>query len=139
MKYWIPVLALAVVCCGCSEPDNRKAVYPVTGVILVDDEPVDQLAIKCFSTGGIDTANPTISSTFTDATGKFEISTYNQGDGVPEGDYTLTVRWGKRNAMTMSYDGDKFNGKYSEEKSDIKFTVTAGEPTDLGTIRLTTK
>lgn len=139
MKYWIPILAWAAVCCGCSEPDNRKAVYPVTGVILVDDEPVDQLAIKCFSVAGIDTENPTISSTYTDATGKFEISTYNKGDGVPEGDYTLTVRWGKLNAMTMSYDGDKFNGKYSEEKSDIKFTVTAGEPTDLGTIPLTTK
>ncbi len=139
MKYWVLVLALMPLFVGCSEPDNRKAVYPVTGVILVDGKAVDQLAIRCECVGGIDAENPTISSTYTDASGKFEISTYNKGDGVPEGDYILTVRWGKLNALTMSYDGDKFKGKYDAEKSPIKFSVKTGEPTDLGTIELSVK
>jgi hypothetical protein len=124
---------------GCGDGLNRKAVFPVTGRILVDGEPVDQLAIKCFSTGGIDKEDPTISSTFTDAQGNFKISTYEEGDGVPEGEYILTVRWGQLNAFSMSYDGDKFDGKYDQENSNIKFTVTAGQPTDLGEIELTTK
>ncbi len=139
MKYWVLILALVPLCVACGEPDNRKAVFPVTGVVLVDGKPVDQLAIRCESVGGIDKANPTISSTYTDATGRFEIATYKKGDGVPEGDYVLTVRWGKLNALTMSYDGDKFKGKYSAEKTPIKFTVKSGEPTDLGTIELSVK
>lgn len=139
MKHWILLLAFLPVCCACSEDLNRKAVYPVTGVIRVDGAPVNQLAVKCYPVNGLDRENTTISSTYTKEDGSFELSTYNSGDGVPEGDYILTVRWGKLNAVTMSYDGDKFDGKYNAENSDIKFTVTAGQPTDLGVIELSTK
>jgi hypothetical protein len=84
--------------------------------------------------------NPTISSAFTDKQGKFSISTYEQADGVPVGSYVLTFEWGQWNMMSMQYGGpDKLNGKYSDPKtSEVRFEVKAGEPTDLGTIKLTT-
>src|SRR6056297_3482328 len=108
-------LALAFLLCSiftaCSESQHRKETFPVTGTITVDGQPVRQLAVKCHPDAGIDEADPTISSAFTDADGKFEISTYETGDGVPAGAYTLTITWGKFNAMKGSYGGDEFDGK----------------------------
>ena len=77
---------------------------------------------------------------FTDEEGKFEISTYESSDGVPAGEYALTFMWGKWN-MSGSYGGpDKLNDRYTDPKtSEVKVTVKDGEPTDLGTIELTTK
>ena len=141
MKQWILVLMVALVCCSCGEKVHRKPVFPVTGVILVDNKPVQMLAVRCANVAGIDKADPTISSAFTDEAGKFQISTFNKGDGVPEGEYVLTFEWGTMNLISMQYGGpDKLKGKYSDPKtSQVKFTVTAGMPTDLGTINLTTK
>lgn len=136
------VLATVAVCgVACSKQQgNRKETFPVVGVVYVDGEPVGQLAVRCANIEGIDKQNPTISSCFTDQDGSFQINTYEQGDGVPEGTYVLTFQWGELNLFSKSYDGDKLNGRYSDpEKSEVKFTVKKGEPVDLGAIELTTK
>ncbi len=140
MTRWMLVLSLLLVCCSCGDRIKEKPLFPVIGKVLVDNKPVGQLAIRCISATGIDQNDPTTSATFTQEDGSFSISTYRSGDGVPEGDYSLTFQWGERNLMNMSYSGDKFNGKYSDPNaSTIKFTVKPGVPTDLGTIELTTK
>ena len=135
-------LALSACCCACSgEGVNRKKTFPVKGRVLVDGQPAENLAVRCVDVKGLDKENPTTSSSFTDKDGNFQISTYQQGDGVPEGDYVLTFEWGEMNMFTMSYGGpDKLNERYNTaEKSPTKFTVKAGQPTDLGEIKLTTK
>jgi hypothetical protein len=70
--------------------------------------------------------------------GTFEISTYQQGDGVPNGEYVLTIVWGKLNLMTRTYGGpDKLKGAYSDPKTS-KFTFkVSGGPVDLGPLDLT--
>ena len=135
------MLILCAICGSCDKSDNRKATYPVTGVVRVDGQPVGQLAISCVSATGLDKANPTVSAAFTDKEGAFKISTYEKGDGVPVGDYVLTVIWGQMNLLSMQYGGpDKLKGKYADPAtSTIKFTVKEGVPTDLGTNELTTK
>ena len=139
MKRIAVVLLVALVCCSCEKSNNFKPTFPVKGVILVDDQPVEQLAVKCESVEGMDKASPTVSNALTKKDGSFEIATYMQGDGVPVGRYVLTFQWGKRNLLTAQYSGDKFNGKYADPKtSEYKFEVKEGVPTDLGTIKLTT-
>lgn len=136
------VLALSLACCACQEElgPNRKETFPVTGRVLVDGQPIDMLSIECVCLTGLDKQNPTLSSYYTGADGKFQISTYVTGDGVPEGEYALTFQWGRLNLMSHSYDGDKFNGRYRDpKKSDVKFTVRKGTPNDLGDIELKTK
>lgn len=134
------ILALCVVCCSCQKSVNRKATFPVTGAVTVDGKPVEQIAIRCISETGLDAKDPTESSCFTDSEGKFKISTYQNGDGVPVGRYVLTFQWGQRNLFSGGYGGDQFNGKYVDPKtSTIKFEVKEGQPTDVGTIALTTK
>jgi 5-hydroxyisourate hydrolase-like protein (transthyretin family) len=135
------VAALCILFCSCEKQDeSRKETFPVTGIVSVDGSPVAELAVYCTNVAGMDTENPTTSSAFTDAEGKFEISTYKAADGVPAGDYVLTFKMGKMNVMARSYEGDKFKGRYADPKtSEVKFTVKDGEPNDLGTITLTTK
>lgn len=137
----VMTLVVCVVCTSCDKGPPRKATFPVTGTVLVDGKPVDQLAIRCISVAGIDTKDPTESATFTDTEGKFQIATYQQGDGVPVGSYVLTFEWGQWNYISMQYGGpDKLKGKYADaETSTTKFEVQEGQPTDLGTIQLTTK
>ena len=129
--------------CGCGEDSSgppRKETFPVVGKVLVDGQPVENLAVYCESLTEIDKENPTKSQCFTQADGTFKIGTYLSADGVPEGDYALTFQWGETNGFTRVYEGDRLNGRYGDpKKSAIKFTVEPGEPTDIGTIELTTK
>ncbi len=119
----------------------RKETFPVKGEVSVDGQPAGGLAITCNNVAGMDAKMPTVSQTFTKDDGKFEISTYGQGDGVPEGEYTLTFIWGKPDLLHGGYGGpDKLKGRYKDpQKSTIRFKVEKGKPTDLGKIELTTK
>ena len=72
----------------------------------------------------------------TDADGRFSISMYQKGDGLPEGTYRLTFKWEEFGIPIK----DKLNRAYTDPlKSTYKVTVTAGEPNDLGLIELSTK
>jgi hypothetical protein len=82
---------------------------------------------------------PTYTSARTDQDGKFSVSTYEAGDGAPEGQYAVTFVWNQLDRMSMSYQGDKLNGKYADpDSSEFKVTVKAGQPADMGRIELTT-
>jgi hypothetical protein len=135
------LLMLLLVFCGCSKPQgNRKATFPVTGSVSVDGNPVEGLAVVCINVAGIDKEHPTESQCFTKEDGSFEIGTYESSDGVPEGEYVLTFRWGEWNRLSHSYEGDKLDGRYANPKKPVvTFTVEAGKPTELDEIELTTK
>ena len=127
---------------GCSpQGPPRTATYPVTGQVFVDGQPTAELAVFFTNANGVDKNQPTFSTANTDAEGKFKVSTYESGDGIPEGTYAVTFMWGQVNLMTMSYGGpDKLNDRYSNpETSTFKVTVKRGEPADMGKLSLTTK
>ncbi len=135
------ILLVGMIGMGCSSPGpDRKETCKVSGQVLIDGQPVDSVAVYCTDVNGIDTAEPTMSACFTGTDGRFALSTYEKGDGVPPGEYTLTFLWGQFN-MNMQYGGpDKLHDRYMDAtKSTIKFTVEPGEPKDLGKIELTTK
>ena len=132
-------------CSGCGKdlPQGppRKQTFPVTGVVLVDGQPVEVLEISCHDVKRIGTDDSVIVTAYTDAQGKFELASYVAGDGVPEGDYVLTFLWGEMNIISRSYGGpDKLKERYkSPQESKVKFTAKKGTPVDLGKIELTTK
>ena len=139
-----PTAALAVVClglCSCAEkmPD-RKPTFPVTGRVQVDGQPAAQLALACHDVRGVDPLHPTVSSAITDQDGKFAVSTYQSGDGLPEGEYVLTFVWGKFDLISKSYGGDGLKGRYMNPlKSACRCKVETGKPTDLGRIELSAR
>lgn len=138
---FVAIAQLGLVSCAPKKLGDRKETIPVTGIISVDGKPVEGLRVICKDVAGIDPVRPSVSQCFTDKDGKFAISTYEAGDGVPPGDYQLTYLWGQFN-MNMQYGGpDKLNDRYSDpSKSAQKFPVAPGsKPIDLGKIDLTTK
>lgn len=147
LRWFALLLLVPVFLVGCSggetlDPPFRKETAAVTGVITVDGEPPSgPVVIKCYPVAGIDKEHPSSSSSRTGDLGAFEISTYEKGDGIPEGDYVLTFTWQKFNTFSMNFSGpDKLNGRYKDpRKSEIKVSVKGAEPIDLGTIELTTK
>ncbi len=132
-------------CLGCAKdlPQGppRKPTFPVTGLVLVDGQPVEILEISCHDVKRIGTDDSVIVTAYTDAQGKFELASYVAGDGVPEGDYVLTFLWGEMNILSRSYGGpDKLKDRYkSPQESKVKFTAKKGTPIELGKIELTTK
>jgi len=142
-KYTAMVLTTLLLIAGCGEAPNRKATFPVKGKITVDGQaPGSAVRIECVPVAGLDATDPTVSGTECDPEGNFQISTYQQGDGVPPVDYILTFTWQEFNLMSQQYNGMyKLNGRYADPKnaSAQKISMKAGEPTDLGVVALTTK
>ena len=130
-----------LVAVGCTEPSNRKPTYPVSGQVVVDGQPAENLAVRAHQIEGFDAENPTYASAFTDAEGRFVLSTYEAGDGIPEGKYSLTFMWGKINPLSMAYGGpDRLKGRYTDpQKSEVVIDVGPDSEIDLGRIELTTR
>jgi len=139
----LPVFVICVLTLGCSETQgDRKATAPVIGKVEVDGAvPNPAVRIECHPIQGMDQNKPSVSWCMTNPDGTFAISTYEQGDGVPEGEYALTFMWGQVNMISMSYGGpDRLGGKYDDiSESPKTFTVKGDSEIDLGTISLTSK
>ncbi len=135
------LIAFGHLCCACSkkQPD-RKETFPVSGEVYVDGKPGGTIKVDLHDVKGVDTKQPTYSSAFTDDNGKFVVSTYEQGDGAPEGEYAVTFVWGQLNLMSMQYGGpDKLKGKYSDPaKSQFRVTVKKGQTANIGRVDLKT-
>jgi hypothetical protein len=134
-------ILVACLFCSCSsKPDYGKETFPVTGTVFVDGEAAAELGVTLHNVKGMATDVPTFSATTTKADGTFSVSTFEEGDGVPAGEYVVTFVWGKLSMISMSYEGDRLKGKYNDpSKSEFKLTVIEGQPTDMGRIDLTTK
>lgn len=135
-------ILLCLLTMGCfgreRKPLNPKPVTPVSGVVLVDSEPLAGVQIKFHATSQ-DPKNATLSMATTDEEGEFKAWTYQADDGVPPGEYTVTFDDQSQTQPHMRSGPDRFKGKYSDpKKSEFKLTVPDdGEPIDMGTIELT--
>lgn len=136
------LLAGSVGCGGSVSPEPaRIATYPVTGEITVEGQPAEDLEVTCHEVKSLGTGAAFKMTANTDRLGKFQLSTYAPGDGVPEGEYVLTFLWGKLNVLSTRYEGpDRLNNRYLDPNgAKTKFTSTKGKRVDLGKIELTTK
>lgn len=85
---------------GCGKTDDRKPVFPVEGRLTFNKEPMGGAMVTFHPLG--DTNPRALRSQATaDADGRFQMTTYLAGDGVPAGEYAVTVYWpGKRTGKT---------------------------------------
>lgn len=76
---------------GCENGDegavNRPATHPVTGIVLMDGEPVADADVSFRSAG----TDPVAATGKTGADGKFTLTSFVGGDGAVEGSHTVTV------------------------------------------------
>ena len=143
-----PLLSLVILggLVGCGDDNSNKGlnVKPtmrVTGTVLVDGEaPQTPVQVKAYPDTAAAADQPP-SSGVTDEEGVFDLSTYNKGDGLPEGEYKLTFQWTELRLGGAALGGsgsDKLGGQYSNPKT-TPFTVTVEESkevVDLGTFEL---
>ncbi len=135
----LPV-AFAVIGCGGEEPIPKVPVQSVTGQVLVNGKPAAGAVIQFVPANSTD---PNALRPYGKATddGKFTLRTYAEGDGVPPGEYLVSVKWpGPKSAQpakvvddpdgdgaVMGPPRDYFRGKYADPRtSNIKVKVEPG-------------
>jgi len=136
------VISLAILAFpGCSKPPRggpRVPTFPVRGIVTVDGKPAATLRVEC-SPVSEKASLPNPIAALTKEDGKFDLATYEGGDGVPAGEYRLAFTWGQYELISGQYSGDKLKKKYADpEKSEVKLTVK-DKPVDLGEIKLTSQ
>ncbi len=88
----VGILALTALCPACSS--GRKPVHPVRGQVLVNGKPADHAQVLLHPVeGGSEAAEIVRPAGQTDDQGYFNVTSYLNSDGAPEGDYTVTVTW----------------------------------------------
>lgn len=84
-------LGLAV---GCSSDDGRPETYPVAGQVQVGGEPAAG-AFVVFHPAGTVTEEFNKPTAQVKSDGSFELTTFDEADGAPAGEYAVTVEWRK--------------------------------------------
>ncbi len=94
----LTLLLLFVALLGCGGP-ARPPMAKVTGVVLVDGNPIEGAAVMFVPTAG---GRPALGST--NAAGEFELMTFETGDGALVGEHQVTITK-KEIAGVVSEDG----------------------------------
>jgi major membrane immunogen (membrane-anchored lipoprotein) len=121
------VAAMLLVGCGRSGPP-RVATHPTKGSITFQGQPVSGAFVALHPKQSSHPEVPT-STAIVQPNGTFAVSTYDSGDGVPEGEYVVTVQWRKvvKSGSDFVPGPSLLPAKYSRpETSDVTVRVAAG-------------
>jgi hypothetical protein len=132
------MLVVGIFMIGCSEPPRggpRIKTTPVIGIVSVDGEKAEGIEVGCIPDGASELKRPL--STFTDKDGKFTLGTYQSGDGLPQGNYTLIFKW---EVPGPGVPINKLDKRYNDPKlSKNTVIVKDGEKNEIGEIKLSKK
>lgn len=124
---------------GCiARKSERIATTPVRGVLLVNGQPASLANVYFHPRQAISGANP-IPFAIVEADGTFRPTTFVRHDGLPAGEYRVTVVWRRM----VEYDGqliasdDRFRGKYADPAQPVLVVKIENEPHELALIELT--
>lgn len=94
MKLLISVglILVACVCVGCRE-GWQAATYPARGMVTVNGTAANGAVVTLYPIGGKVDVRNSRPWAIADQEGRFELQTYEAGDGAPIGEYNVTVTW----------------------------------------------
>lgn len=126
MNRTIPLIAVCFLT-GCEAVD-RIPVHPLEGGLEVRGKPAAGAQLT-FHKIGARAAGEAIPFAVVEPDGKFRATTFEPGDGAPEGEYRVGVVWPRPGVQ--SDDGnaapDQLNGRFaSPTKSPLRAVVTPG-------------
>jgi len=123
--------SLAVVS-GCG--DDRPDLYPISGRVTVDGTPARGAYVTLHPEKRQPLGTPKPFGR-ADAAGQFELTTYSTADGVPAGDYRVTVVW-PENPDARGPSPDRLSGHYANPSgTSLSVTIQEGM-TELAPFRL---
>ena len=141
---FLAMTALVIPACGNDSQNYRFAVYPTDGKVVYKGQPVPKAIIRLHPVDPEALKMPegkegpaVMLTTETDQQGQFKFSTYLTDDGVPAGDYKVTVVSGLPEVDLENADDAKTKGakpataslsKYRDPATTtLKATVKPGE------------
>ena len=143
-RWTIPQFALAsafllasAVGCGAGKP-NWEQVVPATGAVTFNGAPVEG-ALQVFTPQDKSVPAKVRPTATTESGGRFEIGTYDVADGIPQGDYDVTITWCPlvQHSEGASPGPNRLPVRYaSAETSQLTVHINS-EDTDLKTLALT--
>lgn len=126
------MLLLGACACGvmllssCGE-SGREPVYPVHGRVVDADNRPAVGALVIFHPLDMSSPEPLKPLAYADEQGAFALTTYERGDGAPEGEYVVTIEWRSKPAdpFAANKEGeDRLEGRYSDPKtSRLRFRI----------------
>lgn len=114
------LLLVACAVLGCGAASTRKAVYPVTGKVLFQSNPVKGGSLTFHPQEEVENPRATRSLTTVEADGTYTMTTYTTRDGVPAGEYVVTLYWPGKvppGSPIGEVGPDLLQGKYSNPKT----------------------
>lgn len=132
-QFALLVIAAASGCGGGPEYETIPT-YPVTGRITVNGVPAKGALIRLHpKTPQSGTKYPLMPSGKADEEGVYQLTTYENADGAPSGDYVVTIEWPDPDWRPPGGGmppppPDRLKGRFAEpEKSEIEVTVVEEE------------
>ncbi|QDV39436.1 hypothetical protein [Tautonia plasticadhaerens] len=128
---WFQALAVCVGLgvAGCSSGDG-EATYPVSGRVVVGGEPAAGAFLVFHPTSGSVPAEAGRPAAQVRSDGSFDLTTFDESDGAPAGDYAVTVEWRKliHNGAEAVAGPNVVPAEYGRpESTPLKVTVVEGE------------
>ena len=124
----VALLSLALAGCGEAKPE-RATVYPAKGKLTFKGEPGHGAFISLHPKAALPAGAPNPRANVAQD-GSFVISTYDSGDGAPEGEYVATIVWYKliKNGGDVTAGPNVIPPKYSKPTtSDLVVKIAAGD------------
>jgi hypothetical protein len=130
---------IASVGCGGGTEEGRLDVYPASGKVIIQGQPASGVLVVLHPAEGSLAAQKGVQpSGTTKEDGTFQLSSYEQDDGAPPGEYTATVQWFQQSAAPanggpalpagFAPPTDRLQGKFKDPRnSPWKITISEGE------------
>ncbi|MFO0845021.1 MAG: hypothetical protein U0797_21965, partial [Gemmataceae bacterium] len=113
-------------------------VFPVKGSVLVGGKPAEKAQVIFHPVNDADPKAPRATGEVA-ADGSFSLSTYTAGDGVPAGEYAVTVTW-PEGSSTIGGDADsgadRLGGRFSNPRTTTLKARVHEAATDLPPFKL---
>ncbi|HEV3259890.1 MAG TPA: hypothetical protein VG013_23685 [Gemmataceae bacterium] len=118
VRVLVPIM-LALLCTSCARERAGKHCYPVKGRVLIRGKAATGALVVFYPVDKADGKSPSASGTC-DEEGWFNLSTYEQGDGAPAGDYQVAITSGKgfgRQVLKKSAKPQRIGDGYKDPKT----------------------
>ena len=134
---WAVVLAALLP--GCGDKYDFEPVFPVTGSLFVRGKPAAGAMVTFHPADALNDYRATRSFATVEADGSFALTTYFPGDGVPSGDYVVTLNWPGQlppTAHPTDVPSDHLGGRYSSPAKPFTRVTVQEEPKVLEPFRV---
>jgi hypothetical protein len=125
---------------GCNQRESWQAVtYPASGTFMVNGQPAEGAVVMLEPTTGFVDRRQSRPWASVTSSGQFKLTTYENGDGAPEGEYKILLVWPTHGTLEQK---DRLNGKYGmPENPYAVVTIKPGKnelpPVDLKDVQIT--